>query len=132
MQAVAGGPATPSHTEAQVPCQPPLLHQVARAGEEVEVEEREKGTCTQGKRVCVVVGDGEVEGVSSELVRLKTALGEQVQRLRDLCASEGGRVGWEKGEMERERKRAAEQVAAMARKLYDLQRQVGRTSLCIQ
>ena len=103
---------------------------MARAGEEVEVEEREKGTCTQGKRVCVVVGDG--EGVSSELARLKTALGEQVQRLRDLCASEGGRVGWEKGEMERERKRAAEQVAAMTRKLYDLQRQVGRASLCIQ
>lgn len=58
-----------------------------------------------------------------ELVSLKRALAQQVQRLRELCASKEERVG-QVEEEERERRVAAEHVAAMARKLYDLQRQV--------
>lgn len=63
----------------------------------------------------------------AELLCLKRALAQQVQRLQELCANEENKV---EPEEERERRVAAEHVAAMARKLYDLQRQVcGSVSL---
>ena len=67
-------------------------------------------------------GRVEREGESSELVCLKKALSREVQRLQELCAREG--TGEDEEEEERERQRTAEQVSVMARKLYDLQRQV--------
>lgn len=62
--------------------------------------------------------------VSDELVQLKLELNHQVQRLRELCARKTvcGGIGEEE---EREKRRSAEQVAMMARKLYDLRHQVG-------
>ena len=65
-------------------------------------------------------GSGEI----SDLVELKMALAKQVQRLQGLCACEHNKKGGEEEEEEREREKAAEQVSLMARKLYDLQRQV--------
>lgn len=59
----------------------------------------------------------------TELLCLKRALAQQVQRLQELCANEEDKVEQE-DENERERRVAAEHVAAMARRLYDLQRQV--------
>ena len=61
--------------------------------------------------------------VSDELIQLKLELNHQVQRLYEICTRKiacGGRE-----EEERERRRSAEQVAVMARKLYGLQHQVG-------
>ena len=79
-------------------------------------------------------GDGVSEGeeggtkaardVSGELIQLKLELNHQVQRLRELCTREV--VCGDRGEEEeRERRRLAEQIAMMARRLYDLQHQVG-------
>ena len=59
---------------------------------------------------------------SSDLVQLKVALSKQVQRLQELCAHQHEREGGE--EEEEEEREAAEGVSLMARKLYDLQRQV--------
>lgn len=67
-------------------------------------------------------GDKRTE--DGELVSLKRALAKQVQRLQELCANEEERVGQDEEEEEREKRVAAEHVAAMARKLYDLQRKV--------
>jgi len=61
--------------------------------------------------------------VREELIQLKLELSHQVQRLCEICTRKiacGGRE-----EEERERRRSAEQVAMMARKLYGLQHQVG-------
>ena len=77
-------------------------------------------------------GAGEGEGgggadrkETSDLVQLKMALAKQVLRLQELCAREQeGEGGEEEEEEEREREKAAEQVSLMARKLYDLHRQV--------
>lgn len=65
-------------------------------------------------------GSGEI----SDLVELKMALAKQVQRLQGLCACEHNKKEGEEEEEERERDKVAEQVSLMARKLYDLQRQV--------
>ena len=68
---------------------------------------------------------GEADGKeTSDHVQLKVALAKQVQRLQELCAREQEGEGGEEEE-EREREKAAEQVSLMARKLYDLHRQVG-------
>lgn len=91
---------------------------------EVDGESGEEGKGGEGGEGA----EGEVDMESSELVCLKVALSQQVQRLRDLCASEGERVGEEE---ERERKVAAAQVSAMARKLYDLQRQVSMIVMAV-
>ena len=70
-------------------------------------------------------GGREADGKeTSDHVQLKVALAKQVQRLQELCAREQEGEGGEEEE-EREREKAAEQVSLMARKLYDLHRQVG-------
>lgn len=77
--------------------------------------------CTKGEDGVSGQGSGE----RGELVGLKLELAQQIQRLRELCASEAGRGGErEEEEVVRERRLMAEQVSAMARKIYDLQLQV--------
>ena len=71
-------------------------------------------------------GDREEYRESSDLVCLQMALAKQVQRLQELCAREYEREGGE--EEEREKERTAQQVSVVARKLYDLQRQVRASS----
>ena len=71
-------------------------------------------------------GDGTL---TTELLQLRRALSHQVLRLRELCTSgrmmrEGMSKEEKEEEEERQRKRAARHVTVMARKLYDLHRQV--------
>ena len=91
-----------------------------RGGRDRGDEEREgRG---RGRREERRGGDKRKED-DTELVCLRRALAQQVHRLQELCANEVEKVEQEE-ENERERRVAAEHVAAMARKLYDLQRQV--------
>ena len=94
--------------------------------------EADTKSCTEEKGVKRGMEEGSMSNVrkKDELTSLKLELREQVNRLRELCMqqSELERGVLPKGEEEedKERKKSAEHVALMVRKIYDLKRQVSK------